>query len=133
MRKVMQRFMPVADALVCLIYNHLPSPVVAQRYRAAWLYAGDVSDAVGCSIARCDPTGATVMFVSKLVPMPKAKTFYAYGRVFSGTVRPGSKVWVHSCGDDGTMIHACFVAAFERGYRLLADQRAHHALVIFRA
>ena len=97
----MQRFMPASDALVQLIYHHLPSPAVAQRYRAAWLYAGDVHDVMGSSISTCDPLGPPLMFVSKMVPMPKSKTFYAFGRVFSGTMRPGMKLWVVNSTDDG--------------------------------
>ena len=35
------------------------------------------------------------------VPMPKSKQFYAYGRVFSGTVRPGMKVTVKDNAESG--------------------------------
>jgi elongation factor 2 len=131
----MQRYLPVSDTLVSLVYHHLPSPAVAQRYRAAWLYTGAVDDAVGKSIAACDSAGPLVMFVSKMVraarrnlgrfvcslclcgfvdarvhvwvccceqvPMPKSKQFYAYGRVFSGTVRPGMRVSVRDSAESG--------------------------------
>lgn len=33
--------------------------------------------------------------------MPKSKQFYAYGRVFSGTVRPGMKVTVKDNAESG--------------------------------
>ena len=33
--------------------------------------------------------------------MPKSKQFYAYGRVFSGTVRPGMKVAVKVIAESG--------------------------------
>ena len=131
----MQRFMSVADALVGMVYHHLPSPITAQRYRASWLYAGDVTDAVGSSIARCDPSGPTVMFVSKMVPMPKSKSFYAYGRVFSGTVRPGMKVWVYGSGDDGTCNanelpgRCCHCSRTRRSNRLLTVKAAAAASV----
>lgn len=40
----------------------------------------------------CDPKGPLMIFVSKLVPSPDKGRFFAFGRVFSGTVSSGQKV-----------------------------------------
>jgi len=37
----------------------------------------------------CDPNGPMLMYVSKMVPTPDKGRFYAFGRVFSGTISTG--------------------------------------------
>jgi elongation factor 2 len=98
LRRVAQRFMPVADALQALAQFHLPSPVDAQPYRCSVLYTGDADDGVAAAIRGCAVGGPTVMFVSKLVPQPKSRNFLAYGRVFCGRVTSGQKLSVIADG-----------------------------------
>lgn len=43
-------------------------------------------------IKKCDPKGHLMMYVSKMVPTSDKGRFYAFGRVFSGTVGTGQKV-----------------------------------------
>jgi hypothetical protein len=40
----------------------------------------------------CDPKGPLMMYISKMVPTSDKGRFYAFGRVFSGTVSTGLKV-----------------------------------------
>lgn len=40
----------------------------------------------------CDPNGPLMMYISKMVPTSDKGRFYAFGRVFSGTVATGQKV-----------------------------------------
>jgi len=98
LKSVMSALMPAADAVITMVRRYLPSPAEAQRYRAAKVYAGRVddaeADATGAAIARCDPDGPLSFYVAKLVQIPKTKGFFAFGRVFSGTVRAGQKVRV---------------------------------------
>merc|ERR1719473_1883829 len=70
----------------------LPSPKRAQQYRAAYLYEGPVEDPCGQSIAKCDKDGPLMIFISKMVPTNDGGRFYAFGRVFAGTVSTGMKV-----------------------------------------
>lgn len=44
------------------------------------------------AIKSCDPNGPVMMYVSKMVPTSDKGRFYAFGRVFSGTVSSGQKV-----------------------------------------
>lgn len=92
-RLAMQRWLPAADALRDLILCHLPSPVQAQRYRAARLYSGPDDDATCTAIKNCDPNGPLVFYVSKMVP-DGAGHYFAFGRVFSGTLQPGMTCYV---------------------------------------
>merc|ERR1719482_2717954 len=70
----------------------LPSPKKAQAYRAAYLYEGPIDDAAGQSIKKCDKDGPLMIFISKMVPTNDGGRFYAFGRVFAGTVSTGQKV-----------------------------------------
>jgi elongation factor 2 len=40
----------------------------------------------------CDPNGPLMIYISKMVKTAEKGRFYAFGRVFSGTVKAGQKV-----------------------------------------
>lgn len=92
LKAVMKKFLPAADALLEMIVFHLPSPVTAQPYRAEILYEGPSDDQFCTAIKNCDPKGELMFYVSKMVPTSDKGRFYAFGRVFSGTVRESQKV-----------------------------------------
>lgn len=43
-------------------------------------------------IKNCDPKAPLMMYISKMVPTSDKGRFYAFGRVFSGSVSTGLKV-----------------------------------------
>ncbi|KAJ2113827.1 translation elongation factor 2 [Coemansia sp. RSA 922] len=92
LKVIMRKFLPAAEALMELICLHLPSPVKAQGYRCGGLYEGPQDDECATSIRKCDPNGPLMLYVSKMVPTSDRGRFYAFGRVFSGTVKSGQKV-----------------------------------------
>eukprot|EP01126_Amoeba_proteus_P059704 TRINITY_DN7824_c0_g1_i1.p1 TRINITY_DN7824_c0_g1~~TRINITY_DN7824_c0_g1_i1.p1 ORF type:complete len:700 (-),score=142.77 TRINITY_DN7824_c0_g1_i1:123-2222(-) len=92
LKAVMRKWLPASEALLDMIVFHLPSPVVAQKYRVENLYEGPQDDECATAIRNCNPTGPLMLYVSKMVPTSDKGRFYAFGRVFSGTVKTGSKV-----------------------------------------
>lgn len=92
MKNIFQKWINAAEALLEMIILKLPSPIKAQKYRAAYLYEGPVTDATGQSIMNCDKDGPLCIFISKMVPTNDKGRFYAFGRVFAGTVSTGQKV-----------------------------------------
>ncbi|ENH99889.1 hypothetical protein COCC4DRAFT_180061 [Bipolaris maydis ATCC 48331] len=92
LKVVMRKFLPAADALLEMMVLHLPSPVTAQKYRMETLYEGPHDDVNAIGIRDCDPKGPLMLYVSKMVPTSDKGRFYAFGRVFSGTVKSGLKV-----------------------------------------
>merc|ERR1712195_439056 len=92
MKIVCQKWINAAEALLEMIIMKLPSPVKAQRYRAAYLYEGPADDECCRSIAECNKDGPLMIFISKMIPTNDKGRFYAFGRVFAGTVATGQKV-----------------------------------------
>ncbi|KAI8588505.1 P-loop containing nucleoside triphosphate hydrolase protein [Geranomyces variabilis] len=92
LKTVMKKFLPAGDALLEMIVIHLPSPATAQKYRFDTLYEGPLDDECAIAVRDCDPNGPLMLYVSKMVPTSDKGRFYAFGRVFSGTVKAGLKV-----------------------------------------
>merc|ERR1712213_302950 len=91
MKCVMRNWLPAGEAMFQMIVIHLPSPVTAQKYRAAALYEGPLDDEAAVGMKTCDPNGPLMMYVSKMVPTSDKGRFYAFGRVFAGKVATGQK------------------------------------------
>merc|ERR1719221_1540712 len=92
MKRTMQIWINAADTLLSMIVTKLPSPRVAQKYRVENLYEGPMDDEAAKAIRSCDKDGALMMYVSKMVPTSDKGRFYAFGRVFSGTIATGQRV-----------------------------------------
>ena len=92
MKRAMEIWINAADALFTMIVTKLPSPRVAQKYRVENLYEGPMDDEAANAIRACEASGPLMMYVSKMVPTRDKDQFYAFGRVFSGTIATGKKV-----------------------------------------
>jgi len=91
LKVVMRTWLPAGETLLQMIAIHLPSPVVAQKYRMEMLYEGPHDDEAAMGIKTCNPDGPLMMYISKMVPTSDKGRFYAFGRVFSGKVATGMK------------------------------------------
>jgi len=91
LKTIMQKWLPADEALLEMMVLHLPSPAVAQRYRVENLYTGPMDDPTATAIRNCDPKGPLCMYVSKMVPTSDKTRFFAFGRVFAGTIQSGMK------------------------------------------
>ncbi|BGP54787.1 hypothetical protein JCM8202_003296 [Rhodotorula sphaerocarpa] len=92
LKVIMRKFLPAGDSLLEMIVINLPSPVTAQRYRVETLYEGPMDDECAVAIRDCDAKGPLMLYVSKMVPTSDKGRFYAFGRVFAGTVKSGPKI-----------------------------------------
>jgi len=93
LKRIMQKWLPAAEALLEMIVVHLPSPAKAQAYRVEGLYEGPMDDECAKGIRECNKNGPLMMYVSKMIPADASNSrFYAFGRVFSGTIGTGQKV-----------------------------------------
>merc|ERR1712125_302115 len=92
MKRCMQIWINAADTLLSMIVTKLPSPRAAQKYRVENLYEGPMDDDAANAIRECKADGPLMMYISKMVPTSDKGRFYAFGRVFSGTIATGQKV-----------------------------------------
>ncbi|KAJ4289334.1 translation elongation factor 2 [Collariella sp. IMI 366227] len=114
LKAVMKTFLPAADCLLEMMIFHLPSPVTAQKYRAEILYEGPPDDEACISIKECNPKGPLMLYVSKMVPALNKSRFYAFGRVFSGTVHSGLKVRIQGPNYTPGKKEDLFIKAIQR-------------------
>lgn len=92
LKSIMSKWLSAADCLLEMMVLHLPSPAEAQKYRTAYLYEGPQEDEIAASMRACNPKGPLMIYISKMVPSPDKGRFFAFGRIFSGTVSSGQKV-----------------------------------------
>ncbi|KAL1842186.1 hypothetical protein VTJ49DRAFT_5873 [Mycothermus thermophilus] len=114
LKSVMRTFLPAADCLLEMMILHLPSPVTAQKYRVETLYEGPMDDEAAIGIRDCNPQGPLMLYVSKMVPTSDKGRFYAFGRVFSGTVRSGLKVRIQGPSYTPGKKEDLFIKAIQR-------------------
>ncbi len=82
---------PVHEAVLDMVIDHLPNPKQAQPYRIPRIWQGDLTSKTGISMLNCDENGPLVICVHKIIQDPHAGRI-ATGRIFSGTVHVGDFV-----------------------------------------
>ncbi len=82
-----------------MVVKHLPDPKTAQSYRIPQIWRGDLSTDVGKAMLACDHNGPATLMVTKIIIDSHAGEI-AVGRVFSGTLRKGSEVYISDQGSN---------------------------------
>jgi U5 small nuclear ribonucleoprotein component len=127
LKLVCEQFFGPSTPFVDMIVQHIPSPVEAAGRMLEKYYTGPLDTQVASSMKACDQDGPLVMHVTKLFNTSDAKSFYSFGRVLSGTVRPGSQVRVlgegYSLDDEEDMAMATVSEVFiaETRYNIPTD------------
>ncbi len=85
--------LPVHNAILTMVVEHLPNPAEAQTYRIPKIWKGDVDSEIGKAMLETDQKGPTVMCVTAAQMDPHAGLI-ATGRIFSGTVKEGEQVYL---------------------------------------
>jgi elongation factor 2 len=91
---ILPKWLPFTESLLDVLVIHLPSPIQAQRYRSQVIYDGPTDDVASQAISTCDKDGPLMVFISKMVPNSDYSRFYAFGRVFSGTLKKSESVTI---------------------------------------
>ncbi|CAI6090378.1 unnamed protein product [Clonostachys chloroleuca] len=127
LKLVCEQFFGSSTAFVDMIVRHIPSPVEASGEYLKKYYTGDLESKVASSMMLCDQDGPLVVHVTKLFNTSDAKNFYAFGRVLSGTAKPGDQVRVlgegYSLDDEEDMAMAYIGGVFiaETRYNIPTD------------
>ncbi|KAK2027229.1 elongation factor Tu GTP binding domain-containing protein [Colletotrichum zoysiae] len=127
LKLVCEQFFGPSTGFVDMIVRHIPSPdESAERYLEKY-YTGPLDTKVAESMKSCNQDGPLVIHVTKLFSTADAKSFYSFGRVLSGTARPGMQVRVlgegYSTDDDEDMAMATISEVFigESRYNIPTD------------
>ncbi len=94
LRLVFRQFLGATDGVVSMLVRHVPSPVKGAAGKVDALYLGDLDAPEAASMRACDARGTLVVNVVKLIPSPDGSSFFAFGRVMSGTLVAGQAVRV---------------------------------------
>ncbi|MEM1997374.1 MAG: GTP-binding protein [Candidatus Bathyarchaeia archaeon] len=95
----LQETIPLHKAVLEAIVRSLPSPVEAQKYRVPKIWRGDPHSEIGRAMVECDPYGPTTICVVNVKRDP-AEGLVATGRIFSGSVEEGDKVYLLNAGEE---------------------------------
>jgi len=110
LKMVCEQFFGSASGFVDMIVHHVPSPVEGAKQKLENYYTGPTDSQTAKDIAECDPDGPLVVHISKLFNTQDAQGFHSFGRVMSGTARPGDAVRVlgenYSIDDEEDMVNA---------------------------
>ncbi len=80
------------EVLLDMVVKHLPSPVVAQKYRVPNIWHGDMEGPIGKDMQACKDDGKFAMMVTKIIIDPQAGEITT-GRIFSGTIKRGMEIY----------------------------------------
>jgi len=83
-----------ATGVVDMLAAHVPSSRAGTKAKVERFYSGPHNSTLVDHMKACNPKGPLVVNVVKLFPKEDCTGFHAFGRIISGTVRPGEKVRV---------------------------------------
>ena len=85
--------LPLHEAILTMVVKHLPNPLEAQRYRIPKVWKGEIDSGMGQAMLNVDPEGGTGMVIT-LTQMDPHAGLVATGRIFSGSVKGGDRVYL---------------------------------------
>ncbi|TQV96452.1 elongation factor 2 [Cordyceps javanica] len=94
LKLVCEQFFGPSTGFVDMLAQHVPSPTESAQRLLDRHYTGPLDSKVARSMMDCNQDGPLVVHIAKLFNKPDAKSFYSFGRVLSGTARPGMQVRV---------------------------------------
>lgn len=85
----------VHEVLLDMVIKHLPDPMEAQKYRIPHVWRGDLETPFGQDLLNCNPDGKPAFVVTRITIDPRYGRELTAGRLFSGTIKEGMKVWLN--------------------------------------
>ncbi len=86
---------PLYEVILDMVIKHLPSPIEAQKYRIPKIWNGDLESEFGKDLMNCNSKGKLGFVVTRIVIDPISGKEMAAGRLFSGTIKEGMKVYLN--------------------------------------
>ena len=98
----LQEEIPLSKAILEAVVENLPDPVRAQEYRIPKIWGGDIDSEIGRAMVRCDPSGPVTIYVTSVKCFSK-EGLVATGRIFSGEISAGDRVYLLNAGLESTI------------------------------
>jgi elongation factor 2 len=117
--------LPLHTAILDMAVKHVPNPFEAQKYRVEKIWKGNVTSEHGKAMTNCDDNGPTIACITNVQSDSNAGLI-ATGRVFSGTVKTGDKVYLVNAQAEHVIQQ---VAVYMGAFRETVDQVAAGNLV----
>ncbi len=92
--KALAKKAPLHEVVLNMVIDHLPDPVVSQKYRVPKIWRGDPESEFGKDLITCNPDGKLAFVITKIVVDPQAGEI-SCGRIFAGTVKKGTEVYLN--------------------------------------
>ena len=110
LKLVCEQFFGPVDGFVDMVVAHIPSPKSGSKRFLERHYTGPMESKTVQAMENVDQEGPLVVHVTKLYNTVDAKSFNAFGRILSGTARPGQEVRVlgegYTLDDEEDMVMA---------------------------
>ena len=113
-----QKVAVLHEAILDMVVKFVPNPRDAQKYRIPKIWRGDLNSEIGKAMIEADPDGPVVMLAHDIKFDPHAG-LVATGRIFSGTLKPGTEVWLVNARMKQKVLQ---VSLYMGPYREIADK-----------
>ena len=84
------------EVILDMVIKHHPDPIAAQKYRIPKIWHGDKESELGKNLLECNPDGKLAFVITRIVIDPRSGKDISAGRLFSGTLRPGTEVYLNN-------------------------------------
>lgn len=89
----LHKTLPLHSTVLNMAAKHIPNPLEAQKYRVEKIWKGTMLSEVGKAMTSCDDNGPTIVCITNVQTAPNLGST-ATGRLFSGTIKNGEKVYL---------------------------------------
>jgi len=96
LKELARKIAPVSKVVLDMVVRHLPSPLEAQKYRIPKIWKGSTDSDLGKAMINLDPNGPVMINVTNVIIDKISKQLIATARIFSGTLKKGSDVYLMS-------------------------------------
>ncbi len=83
------------EVILDTVIKHLPNPIEAQKYRIPKIWHGEIESEFGQSLLNCNAKGKLAFVITRILIEPKSGREIAAGRIYSGTMRSGTMVYLN--------------------------------------
>ncbi|MEM3626773.1 MAG: elongation factor EF-2 [Candidatus Bathyarchaeia archaeon] len=112
------RLIPLHDVILDMVVKKIPDPAAAQKYRIPKIWRGYLDSEIGRSMIKCDDGGPVVMCITNVQTDVNAGLILI-GRLFSGTLKNGDRVYLVNMGKECTIQQ---VSIYMGAFREAVDQ-----------